>query len=227
MSRCPRLSIIISFFLVPHVTAAQEFTKNPMVIEDSGQAYLSTIRLSRIDTDVAYFDPERPPPPLQTRRDPQPPSDSGQWSLSGDVNMPTLLVSAFVLMVIIYVFARFGNGFAVNFGRRGENTESGHETRAPEQGLMTPPRPGSLNTILHIGDRREAWIQMAQAALSAAIAANGVLLQRNWTARDALRHLPDDQSCLAAMRNLVLAGCKFQNYLSGFFDRYLSVCRAV
>lgn len=205
MSRCLHLSIIFSFFVVPHMTAAQESIENPMVIEDSGQAYLNTIRLSRIDADVAYFDPQSPPPPLQTQQDPRPPSDPGQWSLKGDVNVETLLVSAAVLMVIIYIFGRLGSGFAVTFAHKSENTESGREARAQRQGLTTPRRPGNLNAILHIRDRREALIQLAQAALGAAIAANGMLPQRSWTARDALRHLPDDQSCLAALRNLVLA----------------------
>ncbi len=205
MSRYLRLIYLTSIFFVPHLTAALEATEYPVEIGESGEAYLKAIRLSRVDADVAYFDPANPPPPMQTTQEPRPPSSSNQWSVGGDVNFATLLISAAILMMIAFVFVRYGSGFAVTIGRERENTESERDGRVPRAGLGTPPTPGSLNAILRIADRREALIRLAQAALGAAIKANGVLLQRSWTARDALRHLPEDQRCLGALRNLVLA----------------------
>ncbi|WP_254452972.1 DUF4129 domain-containing protein [Ruegeria atlantica] len=187
------------------MTVALEATENPVEIGESGEAYLKAIRISSVDSDVAYYDPSRPPPPMQTTQEPRPPSETNRWSTKGGVNFPTMLISAAILMAIAFVFVRYGSGFAVTLGREGENTESERGGRSPHAATTTPSSPGNLNLILRIGDRREALIQLAQAALSAAIKANGVLLQRSWTARDALRHLPKDQNYLSALRNLVLA----------------------
>ncbi|WP_241484055.1 DUF4129 domain-containing protein [Ruegeria sp. ANG-R] len=204
MSRRLQLIILTSLLLVPRLTAAQEANENQVVIGGSGEAYLKAIRLSRVDADVTYFDPESPPPPMHTRQRPRPPSNSSEWSLNGDMNFPVLLGSAVILMAIAFVFVRYGSGFAVIFGRRGANAVSSRSGSAPGAGLETPSRPGNLNAILQIRDRREALIELTQATLSAVTRANGVLLQRSWTARDALRHLPEDQNCLSALHHLVL-----------------------
>lgn len=205
MKLCLRLIVLASLFLVPHLTTAQEAIENPMVIGESGEAYLRAIRLRGIDANVAYFDPDRPPPPMETRQEPKPPVESGTGTRTGNVRIPALLISATVLMAIAYVFVRYGGGFAISFGPAEKEAELRRRGRTQRQVSQASAYPRSLKAILRMQDRREALVQLAQVALTTAVTSNGVLMQRSWTARDALRHLPDDQSCLGALRKLVLA----------------------
>lgn len=203
-----RLFLLASFFALPNWSVAQQSSEAPLEIGDSGAAYLKAIRFRRIDVDVAYFDPTRPPPPMEAGQEPTAPAErtdvSGEWAM-GDLSFPGLVISAAVLLLIVYVFARFGGNVTVSMGRDAENaTRQRGKTPFDNRG-STHPVPGNLASILRLQDRREALVQLAQAALAAAISANGVLLQRSWTAREALRHLPADQSHLSALRSLVLA----------------------
>ena len=205
MLRCLRLIIYVFFTILPHLASAQTATENPLVIEEHGAAYLRAIRLSGIDADVAYFDPTRPPPPLETSQEPKaPPEQRERRVWSGNIELPALLISAAVLLAIVYVFVRFGGGISVSLGGTG-NAKRGRKDQGRKTGPLATAAPGSLNDILRIRDRREALIRLAQTALMAAVSANGVLIQRSWTARDALRHLPKNQSHIDALRNLVHA----------------------
>lgn len=176
-----------------------------MVIGDSGTAYLRSIRIRGIDSDVAYFDPASPPPPMETRQTPKAPSNPEEWSFGGGLGGLPLLISAAVLAAIAYVFFRFGGGVSISFGREGDNaSRRGDRGGAGRRGPVAAS-PGSLKAILRVRDRRAALIQLAQTALTTAVTANGLLLQRSWTARDVLRHLPENQSHIGALRNLVHA----------------------
>ena len=66
--------------------------------------------------------------------------------------------------------------------------------------------PDNLDAIARIEDRRLALVTLAQSALICAVRENGLLLQRSWTARDAMRRLPQDMSHRHALRDLVTAG---------------------
>ena len=68
----------------------------------------------------------------------------------------------------------------------------------------------SLDQILRMRDRRQALVQLARNALTATVAANGILMQRSWTARDALQRIPETQTHLAALRALVLSSERVQ-----------------
>ena len=65
--------------------------------------------------------------------------------------------------------------------------------------------PANLQAILRMTDRREALVALSQFLLNRVVAAQGVLLQRSWTARDAMRRVPRDFDHRAALYDLVLA----------------------
>lgn len=177
-----------------------------MVMGESGQAYQKSIRFRGIDANVAYYDPSGPPPPIETSQQPEQKKRSdGDWSVGGDVSFVPLLISAAFLVAIAWLFARFGSGFSVSLGRDGDNAERMGQGRRGRALADEPATPSSLTWILRIQDRREALIQLARTALITSVSAQGVLLQKSWTARDALRRLPADQSHLGALRQLVLA----------------------
>lgn len=203
-----RLLFFACFFSMPHWSSAQQSSETPLEIGESGRAYLQAIRLRGIDADVAYFDPSGPPPPMETGQEPKAPVErpdrKTEWSL-GSIDIAALVVSAAVLLAIAYVFARFGGSISVSLGRDAGNTARARGGAARSSGALSTAAPSSLASILRLQDRREALVQLAQSALAAAVSANGVLLQRSWTAREALRHLPAEQSHMSALRSLVHA----------------------
>ena len=179
-----------------------------MEIGESGQAYLQAIRLRGIDTDVAYFDPSSPPPPMETGQEPEPPAERADRDIEGTVgsiDVTALVFSAAVLLAIAYVFARFGGRISVSLGRDAENMVRERRGNARGTGPLAAAVPSDLASILSLQDRREALVQLAQSALASAVSANGVLLQRSWTAREALRHLPAEQNHMSALYRLVHA----------------------
>lgn len=185
---------------------AQEAVAEPVEIRESGTDYLGSLRFRRIDTDVGYFDPTRPAPPLDTRAEPPKRRDPLE---PGEIDLPTTLITTAILLVIGYVFLRYGGGFSVALRREAENAERARRGRGPVSG-GDDEVPASLDSILRLKDRREALVLLARKALAATVEANGVLLQRSWTARDALRHIPPDQRYLDELRALVLASERVQ-----------------
>jgi len=188
---------------------AQEAVREPVEIGASGEAYLKALRFRRIDSDVAYFDPAGPVPDLKTgqRPDRLPETDEGTSNTSADWIVGA--VAAALLAGLIYVFARFGGRLSVSLGRDAENptrgrSKDGHEAPAWAERL------GTLDEILGIADRRRALVLLARKALAATVAANGVLMQKSWTARDALKHIPKTQLNLSALKNVVMASERVQ-----------------
>ncbi|WP_208982384.1 DUF4129 domain-containing protein [Pseudovibrio sp. JE062] len=199
--------LFISYFLTtPHWSSAQQPSKIPFEVGKSGKAYLQEVRFRSIETDVAYFYPFGPPPPMETRQEPKAPPDLSnqnvEWSL-GSVSNIVFLVSTGVLLTIGYVFVRYGGNISVSMSQNAGNAVRGYNKIAHSSGTLSPSTSSSLASILGLQDRREALIQLTQVALEAAISADGARLQRSWTAREALRHLPGDQSHMSALRSLV------------------------
>ncbi|MEM9709826.1 MAG: DUF4129 domain-containing protein [Pseudomonadota bacterium] len=192
---------------MPSVTRAQEAVQEPVELSESGEAYLRALRFRRIDTDVAYFDPNAPAPDLDTEVEPPAPLDENGRVVRG-VDVPTMLISGAILAAILYLFIRFGGAFSVSLGRDAEN--AAREGEAEWTHENAPNLPGSLDAILKIKDRRQAIVLLAQKVLATAIAANGILFQKSWTGREALRRLPQDQTALDAIRALVLASERVQ-----------------
>ena len=202
----PWLLLAVVLALTAQRAAAQEAVVEPLEIRESGTDYLRSIRLRRIDTDVGYYDPTRPPPPLDTSAEPPKRRDPAE---PRDIDLPTTLITTAILLAIGYVFLRYGGGFSVSFRSDAENAERARRKGGPISG-GDDEVPASLDAILRLSDKRQALVLLARRALAATVAANGVLLQRSWTARDALRHIPPEQKYLEELRALVLASERVQ-----------------
>lgn len=227
-----RLFILLIFLsLLPPIAQsnAQEPVQEPLEIGDSGSEYLKSIRWRGINPEVSYFDPSAPPPNLDTKQEPERISTeregqelSGRWT--------TGLIAAALLALVLYLFLRFGGGLAVSLKRDTENPMRGRAKGQAETPVWAE-RLGTLDEILRMRDRRRALILLAQTALAKTVAANGVLMQRSWTARDALRHIPATQQHLDDLRALVLASERVQfggrDVTEDEFRRHADGCRTL
>ncbi|GAB4526711.1 MAG: hypothetical protein Tsb0019_28800 [Roseibium sp.] len=202
--------LILSILPFPIASSwAQEAVREPVEVGASGEAYLKALRFRRIETDVAYFDPAGPVPDLKTgqRPDRQPETDAGPLEIKAD--WIVVAVAAALLAGLLYVFVRFGGRLSVSLGRDADNpsrgrSKDGHEAPAWAERL------GTLDDILRTGDRRRALVLLARKTLAATVSANGVLMQKSWTARDALKHIPETQLNLSALKNVVMASERVQ-----------------
>jgi hypothetical protein len=196
----------LSLCLPAYPLAAQEAVAQPLEIGPDGQKYLDEIRFSGIEANVGYFDPSGAAPKLDAEQaPPPPPKDEARAPLGSLPNM-VALVAAVLLVAMIALAVRFGGGIALSGRAEAENLErSGRRPRRATMAAEAGP-PADLQSILMTSDRRLAMVQLAQLALQRTVAANGVLLQDSWTARDALRHIPRTQAHLEALRRLVMAG---------------------
>ena len=187
---------------------AQEAVPEPYEIEDAGNEYLEAIRWRGIDADVTYFDPSAPPPSLDTNQQPDRPPQTREGSdLAG--RWTTGLIAAAILAAIAFLVLRFGGGIAVSLKPDAENPG----VIRPKKQVETPAwaqKLGTLDDILHLKDSKQALILLVQKALATTVAAHGVLMQRSWTAREALRHIPDTQHHLDELRKLVMASERVQ-----------------
>jgi hypothetical protein len=186
--------------------AAQEAVAQPMEIGPEGQEYLDAIRFSGVEADVAYFDPAGAAPKLDAQQAPPPPPKDNARPPVASIGNLVALIATVLLVAMIALALLFGGGIALSGRAEAENVErAGRRTRRVTMGA-DPGQPTDLQSILMTGDRRLALVQLAQLALQRTVAANGVLLQDSWTARDALRHIPRTQAHLEALRRLVMAG---------------------
>ncbi|MEO1346385.1 MAG: DUF4129 domain-containing protein [Pseudomonadota bacterium] len=185
--------------------SAQVRVEDGTEMTPSAEAYLEALRFRGIDAEVAYFDPSRPPPDLYTKETPDP--NGFDVDVNLDRDQGTLIINAVslaVLLGIAYLFLRFGGRFSVSLRA---DRDAGREVAAVKrEGSALGTVPDNLDAIARIEDRRLALVTMAQSALIRALRENGLLLQRSWTARDAMRRLPQDMSHRHALRDLVSAG---------------------
>ena len=198
---------------------AQEAVREPLEIGPSGEEYLDSLRFRRIGTDVGYYDPTAPAPELKTDQRPDSTSrttdgssgrNSGATSGASTATRVTIgLVMALILAGVFYLFLRFGGNISVSLKREAGNISRDRRRSQPDAPAWAT-RTGSLEDILRMSDRRQALIQLMRKALSTTVSANGILMQRSWTARDALRHLPPGQSHIDRLRDLVLASERVQ-----------------
>ena len=197
--------LILAFGLLPPVSATAQ-NSTAIELEPSGEAYLRAIRFRRINSGVRYFDPTGPAPPIETSEQPLPLTDEDDRTADGrsPQSLPTMLIAGAILLGIMFLFYRFGGSITLSTRSDAENAariKSGGRATDFEE-LDGEPR--SLETILNIKDRSEALVLLANRALASAVSANGVLLQRSWTARDALRRVPSAQAHLDALKALVM-----------------------
>ena len=196
-------AMMASLWMLP--AAGQQRVEEGTEMTASGQAYLKALRFRGIDPDVAYFDPSRPPPDLDTDKTPDP---SGiDLDVNLDRDQGTLIVNALslaALLGIAYVFLPFGGQFSVSLRR---DQDAGRDVGGVERSIEAmAPLPDNLDVIARITDRKLALVSLAQSALIRAVRDNGLLFQRSWTARDAFRRLPHDMDEREALRDLVAAG---------------------
>jgi hypothetical protein len=200
--------ICLFLFLPAFGARAQDAAAQPLQIGPSGQAYLDAIGRRGIETDVGYFDPTGALPRLETGQEPAPPpkaaSESGAPPVPA-IRIILILLVAAVLIGLAVLVQRNAGSFTLSLREDTQNS-----TRQRRNGGSGLPRasgpPADLAAILATRDRRRALVMLAQAALARATTANGVLLQPSWTMRDTLRHLPNTQPQLEALRGLVLFG---------------------
>ena len=204
--------------------AAQHVALDPLEMRPSGEAYQQAIRFRGIDTDVVYFDPTRPPPELETEETPpepqarQTPSQPGtretsrsRFTLDEDTaRLLVIVILSLAIMGIAYLVARYGGLLQASFSREPDNAEAENGNGQAATGETEEPLPASLEAILAMRDRREALVALCRILLARAVAAQGVLFQRSWTDRDALRRVPQTLGHRDALRALVFASEKVQ-----------------
>jgi len=194
---------------------SQEAIATPGQIEASGEAYLRAIPTRRINTDVIYFDPTAPPPKLETRQEPDAPEESTDGT-ERTTDTPTAVISGAILLGIFFLFIRYGGAMSVSFRSDVQNAERARRSDR-QSATFGETEPTSVDKILRLQDRRAALVLLAQNALTTAVTADGSMLQRSWTARDALRRVPAELGLKPALTDLVLASERVQ-----FGDRDVS-----
>ena len=196
-------------FAVPCM--AQEAAVEPLEIGASGTAYERSIRLKRVDSEVAYYDPTRPAPELGTSEEPPERPRSALENTSDDVRTERLTRTVVILLSIaglataLYLFVTLGGAGSISFGDAPENAARRARKGDPKNSRYATEQAADLNAILKTSDRREALVALSGFLLTRLVAAQGVLLQRSWTAREALLRIPSDIPGWQALRNLVLA----------------------
>ncbi|MFC6654213.1 DUF4129 domain-containing protein [Roseibium salinum] len=181
----------------------------PVEIGEAGREYLRSTRLRGIDPEVAYFDPSAPAPDLDTRQEPERPAAREEPDGSTEEKWLIGLIAGGILAAIAYAFLRFGGGLAVSLKDNAVNPGSRRLKGQPNAPAWAE-KLGTFEEILRMKDRRRALVLMTQKVLTTIVAANGILMQRSWTARDTLRHIPDRQGQLDTLRNLVMASERVQ-----------------
>lgn len=193
--------------------AAQDDAATTLDVDTSAVDYLRAIRFRGIDSDVRYFDPTRPAPELSTTQQPDGLRDEDtRVTIDGDptrARNATALVAAMIFAGLLYVVFLNVRGSAISFGSSPQNLAR-QKGRARAGGWQPEKTSASLAQILRLGDRREALVALSRYALSQVIAAQGIVAQRSWTARDALRRVPQDLDQHAELTELVLTSERVQ-----------------
>ncbi len=205
-----RLLILVStlflFVALPFDSLAQssEAQVEPLEVTPSGQAYIESLRFRGIEADVAYYDPTRPAPELETTAEPDR-RINREGPDREEINLIEFLIAIGVIVGVGTILYLFGGQMGLSIGSAISNPERDGDGRSMPATAFGADLPQRLQDILAIKDRRAALMALAQYALARVVTANGLRLQRSWTVRDALRRLPGSQSHLAQLRVLVLA----------------------
>ncbi|MEL6688849.1 MAG: DUF4129 domain-containing protein [Pseudomonadota bacterium] len=231
MRVCVLVRACLLWVLVATGSAAQEAPLDGIEIRESGEAYAASIRFRGINTSVGYFDPTRPAPPLETNETPrqQPDIDGDRvFEAAGNVRITFIIVCAAILLFLTYIIVSYGGRFGVSFARDPE--DGSQEGVAVRKGSMRQnAEPVGLEAILRMPDKKEALVALCKSLLARSVAAQGVLFQRSWTDRDALRRVPADLPHRDALHALVLASERVQfggrDVTEGEFREYLESVR--
>lgn len=207
---------------------AQEATLSRPDLSASGQDYLKAVRYRGIDTDVLYFDPTKPAPPLDTDFTPQ--AENQPVQLSTDGRWIVGVIAAIVLIFLaLFIYYSAGNT-SVSFRKSSDNAR--RKSRNNDlQAAIDGEEIRDLDALLRLEDRDLAVTGLAQLALSRCLAANEVLFKRSWTHREALRSMPQNLWYIPDLRALVLESERVnfghRSISEGDFDALLSRIRPV
>ncbi|MCH2077822.1 MAG: DUF4129 domain-containing protein [Rhodobacteraceae bacterium] len=193
-------------------SVAQEAPLDGIELRESGEAYAASIRFRGINTSVGYFDPTRPPPPLETDETlrQQPDVDGDRvFEAAGNVRATVIIICAAILLFLTYIIVSYGGRFGVSFARDPEDGSS-DSISVRRVAKRNAAEPVGLEAILRMPDKREALVALCKSLLARSVAAQGVLFQRSWTDRDALRRVPAEMPHRDALRALVLASERVQ-----------------
>ena len=184
---------------------AQAPVVETLEVTPSGEAYLQSLRFSRVDPDVTYFDPNAAAPDLSTdERLPTEQVDPVEEAIESDSDVIGVLALLVVVVIVAAILWRSG---ALSLSLRVGDEAAAIAPRPAEMRTSDKDaQPANLRAILQISDRREAIIALAQHALADALRAKDILPQRSWTARDALRSLARRGADIEPLRHLALTG---------------------
>ena len=221
-------AIVSAFFLCAFAPAqAQETTLSRPDLSASGQDYLKAVRYRGIDTDVVYFDPTQPAPPLDTNATPQPDrsvelSVDNRWIVGG-------LSAVILIFLTLFIYNTAGNT-SVSFRKSVGNARRKGGRDDPELSDTGQYIP-DLDALLKLKDRDLAVTGLAQLALSHCLSKNEVLFKRSWTHREALRSMPQTLWYIPDLRALVLASERVNfghhSITEGDFEALLNKIRPV
>lgn len=209
-----KVSVYGIYFLIglPFLAVAQERALEAWEMRASGEAYANAIQFRGIDADVVYYDPAGAAPEFETRVTPQSPRedrDEGQRSVSVEtLRSIVVVIAALVILGVTYLFVVHGGRLSLAFSRSPEGGGPDRTVAPSASDEATEQGSATLHAILSMTDRREALVALCRSLLARAVAAQGILFQRSWTDREALRRIPGNYAHKDALRALVLASEK-------------------
>ncbi|WP_227272456.1 DUF4129 domain-containing protein [Roseobacter weihaiensis] len=165
---------------------------------------MASIRFRGIDTQIAYFDPTRPPPPFETSQAVSAADeDTSELTtrLTGGSGI-SFVISLIFLLGIIFFGVLFGGRLSVSFARQPDG-ETDTTQRVASGGPVGRPIQMGLQAIMAMPDRRSALIALCKTLLARVVASEGVLIQGSWTDRDTLRRIPRDHEQREVLTALV------------------------
>jgi hypothetical protein len=192
--------------LAPQTVRAQTATE--LEITETSADYKRSIRLKGVQSDVRYFDPNADAPDFQTTEKPKKREEiqpSERSNANGEVNLTTALIAGAIIVVILFLFIKFGGSSSLVLRSDVQNAKR-NKSVARKRGESKAVDMQPFDGILNNPDRQQALISLAQLLIYKAVSANDLLLQRSWTARDVLRRMPRNSDYLPELSALVLKG---------------------
>ena len=175
----------------------------------SGEAYLDATQFRGLARSVAYLDPTRPLPPLETGRTVgQEEGEPTEIAPSGGRAAMTIAALA-VLAAILYVIVTSGARFSVSLSRVPEGEDRRRRVGAAAIARDDPP-PAAMGAILSMADRKAALLALCRSLLARVMSEQGILLDRSWTDRDTLRRVPRAHPQRDGLQALVFASERVQ-----------------
>jgi len=203
--------------LVIAVSAALAF---PTVLAQTGQswsaeAYLESIRLHRIQSDIVYPNqlvepaaeetPEQEAPTVTSEPSPVDTSAPAGSTDAQSMRWIVLAVGVVVLALLGILFFRNGAGVGVAFSRGDTKEPPARPPKAVASktavaAAARTPDDALLRELRDMPDQREAMHRLLVHILAKSASLTGLRPGRSWTARDTIRSVPEGWSHMEALR---------------------------